>query len=141
MLKTSLFAAALLTAGVQAASATEPPGPAKTTYTINFVDHCDGMTLNVYKGIFTTGVSTGCLSTLDQGLYTTVKNFNGLVVTGLQNSTSTLYTYALNFITHKYIIYVSNGTTYSVLAKGFFTIGAAADAGSAGKTPSIQPPQ
>ena len=123
MLVRSVFAAAALLATSAAASATVPA--AKVTYTIAFTGYCDGMTLNVYKGIYTTGNSTGCTSGVFQGLNTSVNKFSGLVVTGNYNYQGSIsfLTFSLELAKHTFHIYTSDGTNYSLVNEGKFTFG------------------
>ena len=122
MLKALACAAALTVCAAGAASAA---ANAPVVYNIAFTGYCDGMQLNVYKGIYTTGVSTGCLGgsgAYEQGLQTSVNKFGGLVVTGNQGNAPNLYTYALDLTKLTFKIYVSNGTQYALINKGSFTL-------------------
>ncbi len=124
MLMKSVLAAAALLASSAAASAAVPD--AKVTYDIAFSGFCDGMSLTVYKGIYVTGMSTGCLSGVDQGLNTSVNKFSGLVVTGNQEAAPSLYTYSLDLTNMRWAVYSSDGTTYFKINSGKFTFGAPA---------------
>ena len=131
MFKALACAAALAVCATGAASAAPA---AAVTYNISFTGFCDGMTLTVYKGIYTTGLSTGCLGgsgIYEQGLQTSVKNFGGLVVTGNQGNAPSLYTYSLDLTKMKFGVYISNGTQYAKINQGSFTLSPAA-AGATG---------
>ncbi len=133
MLKALACAAALTVCASGVASAAAPA--AKVTYVITFNGFCDGQTLNVYKGIYTTGTATGCLAgNLLQGLNTSVNKFSGLVVTGNQGNAPSLYTYSLELTKMKWAVYTSNGSTYAKLNSGTFTLSGEAPNASAPKS-------
>lgn len=127
MFKKALCAAALVLATTAGASA------APVTYNIAFTGYCDGMSLTVYQGIYVTGNSTGCSAGVDQGLQAAaVKKFSGLIVTGNQGNAPTLYTYSLNLGNKVWALYTSDGTHFTKINGGKFTLGAAP--GNTGKS-------
>ena len=122
----ALACAAALTVCATGAAFAASDAPVK--YNIQFTGYCDGVQLNVYKGIYTTGVATGpnCApggpaGALEQGLQTSVNKFGGLVVTTNYNQAPLLATFALDLTKQTFKIYESNGQTYVLVNKGKFT--------------------
>ena len=133
MFKALACAAALTVCTTGAAlAATDAP----VQYNILLNGYCNTFQFNVYKNIYTTGITAGqgaCASAyLVQGLNTSVKKFSGLVVTTTFGSASVLYTLSFDLVKQKFALYESNGVQYALVVTGTFLYTSSASTGNPG---------